>query len=92
MWARVKGQTEKDLLNLPFKRVHNFRPGFMKAVDGQKHILPMYRYIEWMFPLFRKIFPNMVSTLTQVGQAMIICALTDKGKPVMEVRDINNID
>ncbi len=27
MWARVKGKTENDLLNLPFKKVYLFRPG-----------------------------------------------------------------
>ncbi|SMB99040.1 conserved hypothetical protein, partial [Hymenobacter roseosalivarius DSM 11622] len=28
MWARVKGQTENALLQLPFKQAYMFRPGF----------------------------------------------------------------
>jgi len=29
MWARVKGKTENDLMNLPFRAVYAFRPAFM---------------------------------------------------------------
>lgn len=36
MWARVKGKTENDLLQLPFKAVYNFRPGIMRSTPGQK--------------------------------------------------------
>src|SRR5437879_21661 len=45
MWARVKGKTENGLMKLPFKQVFNFRPGFMKATEGQKNVLPLYKYI-----------------------------------------------
>ena len=48
MWARVKGRTENALLKMPFKRVHNFRPGFMRAVPGQKYTLTMYKYVGWI--------------------------------------------
>ena len=33
MWARVKGETEKALLALPFKAVM-FRPGFIQPLHG----------------------------------------------------------
>lgn len=91
MWARVKGKTENDLLKLPFSGVHNFRPGFMKATPGQQNLLPLYKYIGWTFPFFKMIMPNKVSTLKQVGQAMINCVLTASGKQVMEVKDINRM-
>jgi uncharacterized protein YbjT (DUF2867 family) len=91
MWARVKGKTENTLLKLPFKRVHNFRPGFMKAVPGQKYTLSMYKYVAWMFPVLKLMFPNSASTLSQVAQAMIKCATTNVDKPIMEVSDINRL-
>lgn len=91
MWARVKGKTENDLLKLPFSKVYNFRPGFMKATAGQQNLLPLYKYIGWTFPFFKLIMPNKVSTLKQVGLAMINSTLTGSGKPVMEVRDINQM-
>ena len=91
MWARVKGRTENDLQKLPFKKVHNFRPGFMKAVPGQKHTLKLYKYMAWMYPVFKAIYPNMASTLQQVGKAMIACAKRDQKKEILEVKDINAI-
>jgi hypothetical protein len=91
MWARVKGRTENALLKMSFKRVHNFRPGFMKAVPGQRYTLTMYKYMAWMFPVLKLMFPNSASTLSQVAQAMIKCATADVDKPIMEVSDINRL-
>lgn len=91
MWARVKGRTENDLQKLSFKKVHNFRPGFMKAIPGQRHTLKLYKYFAWMYPVLKTLFPNSASTLQQVAQAMITCAGTDIKKPVLEVSDINAI-
>jgi hypothetical protein len=91
MWARVKGRTENDLQKLPFKKVHNFRPGFMKAMPGQQHTLKLYKYMAWMYPVLKTLFPNTASTLQQVARVMITCASTDLKKPVLEVSDINSI-
>lgn len=90
MWARVKGKTENALANMPFKKVYNFRPGFMKMTPGQKNALKMYKYVGWMYPFFKLVLPNGTSTLKQVGQAMIHCVINGGEKQIMEVRDINN--
>ncbi|WP_285008689.1 epimerase [Pedobacter faecalis] len=89
MWARVKGKTENDLQKLPFKKVHNFRPMFMKAMPGQRHTLSLYKYFAWLYPVLIKLSPNSVSTLQQVARCMILCATSDIQKPVLEVSDIN---
>ena len=91
MWARVKGKTENDLAKMPFKKVHNFRPGFMKASPGQKHLLKMYKYVGWMYPLLKVVLPNSTSTLQQVARAMINTLVKGTDKQVLEVRDINEL-
>ncbi|MDB5141344.1 MAG: hypothetical protein JWQ66_57 [Mucilaginibacter sp.] len=88
MWARVKGKTENDLAKLPFKQEFNFRPGFMKATEGQKNIIGLYKYISWLYPILRRFFPGTVSTLAEVGQAMINVTLHGYDKQILEVRDI----
>lgn len=88
MWARVKGRTENDLLQLPFQRVFAFRPGFMKAVQGQQNTLKPYRYLAWIYPIGRALAPSMFCTLDEVGQAMINATRLGYEKPVLEVRDI----
>ncbi|MES2381599.1 MAG: NAD-dependent epimerase/dehydratase family protein [Bacteroidota bacterium] len=91
MWARVKGKTENTLAQMPFKKVYNFRPGFMKLTPGQKNALPLYKYIGWMYPILKAIFPNSASTLAQVGQAMINSLIIGSDKQILEVRDINEL-
>ena len=71
MWARVKGKTENDLMKLPFKQVFAFRPGYMHPTKGLKNALSSYKYMSWMYPFFRAVFPQMVSTLAELGLAMI---------------------
>lgn len=91
MWARVKGKTENALARMPFKAVYNFRPGFMKLTPGQKNALPLYKYVGWMYPFFKKVLPNSTSTLKQVGQAMIYCMINGYRKQILEVSDINQL-
>lgn len=88
MWARVKGQTENDLMRLPFKAAYMFRPGFMRPTKGLKHTLKGYKFFTWLYPVLRPMFPNFVSTLSEVGQAMINVTLHGYEKPVLEVKDI----
>ena len=88
MWARVKGKTENDLMKLPFKRAYAFRPGYMQPTPGLKNTLSYYKYLSWLYPAFRLLFPNYVSTLSEMGRAMINAALYGYEKQVLEVRDI----
>lgn len=88
MWARVKGKTENDLMKLPFKKVYAFRPGFMRPTKGLKNALSFYKYINWLYPALRKLFPKSVSTLQEVGLAMINAVRKQPEKKIMEVSDI----
>lgn len=88
MWARVKGKTENDLARLPFKAVYNFRPGYMQPTKGLKNTLGYYRYISWAYPLLRTLFPRFVTTLAQLGRAMINATLKGYHARILEVKDI----
>jgi hypothetical protein len=87
-WARVKGKTENDLMRLPFKRVFAFRPAFIQPTAGQKNILRMYKVLGFLAPVFRLLMPNYITTLKELGQAMINSAMKGYEKPVLEVKDI----
>jgi uncharacterized protein YbjT (DUF2867 family) len=70
-WARVKGKTENDLMMLPFRQVNCFRPGFIKPIPGMRHTQGFYKYIGWMFPLGRLLYPGGFCTLQELAAAMI---------------------
>lgn len=88
MWARVKGKTENDLAKLPFKSVYEFRPGLIKPVEGQKNIKPILKFVTAPFPLWRFLFPKSVSTLTDIGFAMINVTLKGYKQKILENVDI----
>jgi uncharacterized protein YbjT (DUF2867 family) len=92
-WARVKGRTENELFQLPFKAAYAFRPAYIQPLSG---IVPktawlraLYGVAAPLYPLWRLLFPKFVTTTTQVGRAMIHVAREGAPKRVLENRDIN---
>lgn len=88
MWARVKGKTENDLMQLPFKAVYNFRPAFMKPTKGAKNVKGLFKVINALYPVFRLFSTTYFLTLEEVGKAMIKATTNGYSKPVLEVKDI----
>ncbi|HEV2483365.1 MAG TPA: epimerase [Puia sp.] len=87
-WARVKGKTENDLMQLPFRRVYAFRPGFIKPIKGLSNAHAFYKYVNWLFPLGRALYPGGFATLSEVGLAMIHLALHCDGDAIVSGKDI----
>ncbi|KAA5546491.1 NAD-dependent epimerase/dehydratase family protein [Adhaeribacter rhizoryzae] len=88
-WARVKGKTENHLQQLPFKQTYLFRPAYIHPIRGLKNTKPYFAAFMWLYPILRRFLPQYVSTLQEVGRAMVNVVLKDYNKPVLEVKDIN---
>jgi hypothetical protein len=91
MWARVKGKTENDLMKLPFKKVYVFRPGYMQPTPGLKNTNKWYVLFTWLYPVWKRLFPNFVTTLRELGLAMINIVQRGYDKNVIEVPDIKKL-
>jgi hypothetical protein len=87
-WARVKGKTENDLMKLPFKKVYAFRPGMLKPAKGSKNVPRLLGIFVFLYPAFRLLTPNFVSTLSELGLAMINSVIKGYDKSILEVSDI----
>jgi len=91
MWARVKGETENELLRL-CPRATMFRPGFIEPLHGITSRTPLYRllykYGRPLFPLIRAFAPNSVSDTESLARVMIHVARHGAPMPVLESRDI----
>jgi uncharacterized protein YbjT (DUF2867 family) len=87
-WARVKGKTENDLMRLPFRQVFAFRPGFIKPIPGLMHTHGFYKYITWLFPLGRALYPSGFCTLQELALAMIRVVKQGYERKIIEGRDI----
>ena len=92
MWARVRGETENRLLQLPFP-AYTFRPGFIQPFKGipsrNKAVRVLYAVLEPLFPVLNRLFPNQVTTTVRIGRAMIRAATVGCSNHVLEPRDIN---
>lgn len=88
MWARVKGKTENDLMKLPFKQALGFRIGFLIPNPQQKRVLKYYNYISWLMPIIKILFPNVITTMKQVAEAMIYVSKNGYQNNVIYVKDI----
>ena len=95
MWARVKVQTENAIFELPFKASYAFRPAYIQPLGG---IVPktlwlraLYAVVAPLYPVWKALFPNYVTTTAQVGRAMIRVAREGAPQRELENRDINAI-
>ena len=94
MWARVKGKTENELLRLPL-RAYMLRPGYIQPLGGIQSKTRVYRVFYQimapLYPLLRRLTPDLVTTNETVGRAMIELAIRGDPARILEVRDINRI-
>ncbi|MGW9374736.1 epimerase [Streptomyces xanthophaeus] len=96
MWARVKGETENDLLELPFQ-AYMFRPGIVQPVRGIPSKTRLYRTLYAvtapLISLLRRVAPNLVTTTEDIGRAMIAVATPGTGIPgrILRPADINRL-
>jgi len=92
MWARVKGRTENALLKLSFKAAYMFRPGMIVPLHDITPAAPWVRrtyfVLKPVLSLFRRLFPNQVTTTELLGRAMLNVARDGYPKPVLETEDI----
>jgi len=94
MWARVKGKTENELLNMPFKSAYMFRPGYIHPMGGEKSKTKHYNLLMPIFKPFYfilKHFDSIVTNTETLGKAMIIAAESGYEKKILESHDINSI-
>jgi len=87
-WARVKGKTENDLQKLGFKQTFLFRPGILKPTPGLNNTLGFYKWAGWLIPLIETLAPNHITSLAELGKAMIHAMHKGYDKNIIEVKDI----
>lgn len=91
MWARVKGETEDALMELPFEAVYLFRPGYVHPERGVESKTRVYRAIYAVFtplyPVLRRVFPGFVTTSGILARAMIEAVAGGYEKNVLRSRD-----
>ncbi len=93
MWARVKGETENALIEMPFSQVFCFRPGYIQPMHGVRSKVDwynaLYTGLSWAYPVLRKVAAGYVTSTEEVGRAMIQVTVDGYTKRVLENADIH---
>jgi uncharacterized protein YbjT (DUF2867 family) len=93
IWARVKGQTENAVLELPLRAAYVFRPAFIQPLHGITSRTKLYRIaytvMAPLYPALKALAPAHVTTTERIGRAMIRVARQGASKRVLESRDID---
>jgi len=90
-WARLKGRTENELSLMPFSAMYRYRPGFIKPLPGAMHVQSFYKYVDWMFPIGKALFPDGFSTIEEIGRSMIQVTLHEEEKKTLAGKDIRRV-
>jgi uncharacterized protein YbjT (DUF2867 family) len=95
MWARVKGKTENALLKLPFKAVYVIRPAYIQPLHGiqskTRIYSALYSVMAPLYPVWKAIFPSYMTTIEELGGAMIALAKRGNSKHLLESADISGV-
>lgn len=95
MWARIKGETENDLLKMPFRAAYMFRPGYIQPLHGirtkTRWYGALYAVMGPLYPLWKRLLPNYVTTTECVGRAMLNVARRGAPKHFLENKDISEL-
>ena len=90
-FARYKGAAEKVLLEIGFPRVHLFRPGYIYPVTPRKEPNVVYTISRFLYPLLRRIYPNIGISSEDLAAAMVHTGLygtRESKNSVLENKDI----
>lgn len=94
MWARVKGKTENDLLDLPFRSAYMLRPAFIQPMKGIRSRTPLYNAV---YAVFKPIYPlvkgmkKYVISSDALGRALIRLGIEGHEKKVLENADLRKL-
>lgn len=88
MWARVKGKTENELAKLGFRHFFAFRPFMLTPTKGLRNTHGFYKYISWLFPLGRIVYPEGFCTLKELALSMIKVGYQGYAKKIITPTDM----
>lgn len=89
-FARLKGEAENGLSKLGFARFHTFRCGYIYPVTPRKEPNFSYTVSRALWPLLRRISPNLGIPAPDLGRAMVEGAVagTPGDAEILENADI----
>jgi len=93
-FARYKGAAENGLLEIGFPRGHIFRPGYIYPVTPRKEPNLMYTVTRFLYPLVRRLYPNIGISSEDLAAAMVHTGqygTAENQNSILENKDIRSM-
>lgn len=93
-FARYKGMAENALLKVGFPRVHIFRPGYIYPSTPRTEPTISYRVFRVLYPVLRRIYPNMGISSEDLSQVMFEVGLDripEHDSPILENKQMRRL-
>lgn len=81
-------KNRKQINAIAFQESLHVPPRVYASTKGLKNTLKYYGAFSWMYPALRALLPSFVSTLQELGLAMINTVNKGYDKSILEVKDI----
>lgn len=92
LFARVKGETERDLAALPIPKLVIWRPGYIYPVVPRNDSPLLYdRLLSPAYPLIRRLFPGLATDTVRLARAMLQATFEARREGVVGNREIGEI-
>ena len=88
LFARAKGIAENKLIDLKFRRLYIFRPGYIYPVIPRKEPNIWYKLFRILYKGLKGIMKNSSVTSVQLANKMVTVTLEDNTKVIFENSDI----
>ncbi|MEZ4972679.1 MAG: NAD(P)H-binding protein [Cyclobacteriaceae bacterium] len=83
-FARYKGMAENYLIQMEFKHLHLFRPGYIYPVEKRTEPNLMYQTMRFLYPMLKGILAKTSITSEELGKSMFKSGLDHDAPQVLE--------
>ena len=91
LFGRVKGKAEKDLMELPFKKLVIARPAGIKPIHKNPRAPFLYKLFYLTYPLWKLLTPSKVITSAELARALVYLAKNKNEKVVFENKELKSL-
>lgn len=92
MFAKVKGETERDLTELPMPKLVIWRPGYINPMVPREESAPLYdRILRPLYPLIRRLSSRLATDTIEVAAAMLQATFEGRTGGVVHNPEIREI-
>jgi hypothetical protein len=91
LFGRIKGKAEKDLMELPFKKLAIARPAGIKPVHRNPRAPFLYKLFYFTYPIWKLFAPSKVITSVELAKALLYLAMNKTDKIIFENKELKNL-